>query len=149
MPDFERFLLLFRSYMGSMRAELFFIRMLSEPFHSFLGIGLLAVVFVSFFPEENSLQTIMLLILGGFLHLLLDMLMWPWVGGYTLLFPLRGTKYTYSFQLIWPGNTTLPTLIGLPTSIHLIYERMKGIKDKELPNGVDSISVPSPPPGEP
>ncbi|MFX0195395.1 MAG: metal-dependent hydrolase [Candidatus Hodarchaeota archaeon] len=144
MSDIERFLLLFSSYLGSMRAEQFFIRMLSQPFHSILGIGLLAVVIVSFFPEENSMQTFKLLILGGFLHLLLDMLMWPWAGGYTMFFPLQGAKYTYSFRLIWPGNTTLPTLIGIPTSILLVYERRKGIIDKKSPNGAGSTTVPSP-----
>ena len=149
MPDFERFLPLISRYVGSLRAEQFFLKMLTEPFHSILGIVLLTVFFASFFPEENPLQMFMLLFLGGLLHLLLDMMMWPWTGGYQILFPLQGVEYTYGFRLIWPGNTTLPTLFGIPTSILLIYERMKGEKRKEVPKETDSTVVSSLPPGEP
>lgn len=143
MPDFERVFPLLCNALRAYRAEEFFYKMLTQPFHSLLGLGMLTVFFASFFPEEPYRRTFLLLIIGGIMHLLLDMMMWPWSGGYTLFFPLQGSKYTYSFRLIWPGNMILPTLIGFPTALLLIYDRRNEKKRKEIPKGANSLRLPS------
>lgn len=142
MSDFERVFPLLCSALRAYRAEEFFFKMLTHPFHSLLGIGLLAVFITTFFPVEPYRRTFLLLILGGILHLLLDMLMWPWTGGYPIFFPLQGSKYIFSFRLIWPGNMTLPTLIGLPTTFLLIYDRRNEAKRKGVPKETNSPNVP-------
>ncbi len=124
---------LFSKFIGAQNAEQFFIRMLSQPFHSLLGIFLLSIFISSLFTKDNMLSTFLLLFVGGFIHLLLDMLMWPWGGGYSLLFPLLGTNYNYGFGLIWPGNTTLPVILSIPTIFLLIYNQIK-IKKESMRN---------------
>lgn len=138
MLDFERSFPLISSTLRALNAEEFFIKMLTQPFHSFLGIVLLAGFFASFFPDEPYRRTFLLLVIGGISHLLLDMMMWPWAGGYTIFFPLQGSKLTFSFRLIWPGNVTLPILIGLPIAFLLIYDRRNEAKRKGALKGVIS-----------
>jgi len=129
LPDFERFMTLLSRYIGSQSAEQFFIRMLSQPFHSLLGIFLLSIFISTFFTKEKMRPTFLLLFVGGLTHILLDMLMWPWGGGYSLLFPLLGTNYKYGFGLIWPGNTTLPVILSITTIFLLIYNQIKTKKE--------------------
>ena len=125
MPDFERFMSLIGIVIGSIRVELFFIKMLTQPFHSILGVFLLSGFLGSFFPNEPPFQTSVLLFAGGLLHLFLNMMMWPWGAVYPLLFPLKGAMHIYNFGLIWPGDITLSVVIGIPISLLMIYDRMK------------------------
>ena len=134
MPDFERLMSLIGIVIGSIRVELFFIKMLTQPFHSIFGVFLLSGFLGSFFPNEPPIKTYVLLFAGGLLHLFLDIMMWPWGAGYPLLFPLKGAKYIYNLGLIWPGDITLSVIIGIPISLLMIYDR---IKDGTLPNKTD------------
>jgi len=106
--------------------------MLTQPFHSILGVFLLTIFIGSFFPKEPPTRTFILLLTGGLLHLLLDMMMWPWGAAYPLLFPLTGVKYVYNFGLLWPGDPPLSIFLGLPIAFLMIYDRL--IEEKTITN---------------
>ena len=85
---------------------------LSVPFHSLFGCFFLSITIASFFKldEVENRKQVALLFLGGILHLLLDMSLFPWEEkGIFLLYPL---KISFSFNLFWPGFLGYP-LIGV------------------------------------
>ena len=84
---------------------------LGTAFHSVLGAIVLAFAVSALFDiEQSRLQTrFWLILLGCASHLLLDLIMYPWVEvGLLLLYPL---KIPFSFNLLWPDFWLYP-LIG-------------------------------------
>ena len=82
------------------------------PFHTPIGVFLLAVFIASFFEEFK--KAFLLLFFGTLIHLFLDALMWPWgYAGIALLFPI--TREEYGFNLIWPDDLRpmLLTIVGV------------------------------------
>jgi len=104
-PDIERIFRLIAQEIGNS----FFLNLaytFATVSHSILGVVIISLFIVSFFPHEKDLKFIYLaLIIGGIGHLLIDMIMWPWPGmGINLFYPLAGSEFSYSFHLVWPGG---------------------------------------------
>lgn len=104
-PDIERIVRVVAQQLGSGT-----LMQISYAFttisHSFLGVLLISLFILSFFPHEKDTKLIYAtLVIGGIGHLLTDMIMWPWAGmGLNLFYPLTGSDFAYSFHLVWPGG---------------------------------------------
>ena len=104
-PDIERIFRLIAQQLGN-EVFLEFSYIFTTITHSVLGVVIVSLFITSFFPHENDTKLIYLtLFIGGMGHLLMDMIMWPWVGmGVNLFYPLTGSEFAYSFHLVWPGG---------------------------------------------
>ena len=81
---------------------------LTLAFHSILGAVFLSYSAAACFDLEhtNFRERIKLILIGCTVHLLLDMIMYPWEErGLYLLYPL---KITFSFNLLWPDFWWFP-----------------------------------------
>ena len=104
-PDIERIIRLIAQQLD-IKVFIEFSYNITLITHSILGVALVSLFITSFFPHENDIKLIYLtLFVGGMGHLLLDMIMWPWVGmGVSLFYPLTGSEFAYSFHLVWAGG---------------------------------------------
>lgn len=112
MPDLERILALTAEFFQNYQLKEFFITVFTTSFHTILGVICVSLAMISFFPNENHKLVYFSFILGGFFHLLLDGMMWPWPGmGLVLFYPfLTGPRGTFSFHLAWP-ESLVPLII--------------------------------------
>lgn len=118
-PDIERIFKIIAQEVGNS-----YFLALSSTFtsisHSILGVVIISLFIVSFFPHEEKRDTkfiYLALVIGGLGHLMVDLVMWPWPGmGLNLFYPLAGSEFSFSFHLVWPW-TFIPLII---TSIILL-----------------------------
>ncbi len=95
---------------------------LGSAFHSILGAVVLSyVAAASFALEHTSFRNRFILVLIGCAsHLLLDLVMYPWVEiGLYLLYPL---KIPFSFNLLWPDFWWFP-VFGVASLILSLWIR--------------------------
>jgi len=81
---------------------------LGFAFHSILGAVVLSYVAAACFVlDDISFRSkFSLVLIGCVSHLLLDLVMYPWVEhGLYLLYPIR---YAFSFHLVWPDYWWFP-----------------------------------------
>lgn len=81
---------------------------LGSAFHSILGAGVLSYFAAACFNLEHAdfRNRILLIFIGCISHLLLDLVMYPWVEiGLYLFYPL---KISFSFNLLWPDFWLYP-----------------------------------------
>lgn len=85
---------------------------LGAAFHSILGAVVLSYFAAVCFDLEDSVfqNRFKLILIGCISHLLLDMVMYPWIElGIYLLYPL---KIPFSFHILWPDFWWFP-LFGI------------------------------------
>jgi hypothetical protein len=85
---------------------------LGSAFHSILGVVVLSYIAAACFVlgSTDFRNRVILIFIGCASHLLLDLIMYPWVEvGLYLLYPL---KIPFSFNLLWPDFLWFP-LIGI------------------------------------
>jgi len=110
-PDIERIFRIVAQEIGNA----FFLE-LSFTFttvsHSILGVVIISLFITAFFPHDKDTKLLYLtLFIGGFGHLMVDLIMWPWPGmGINLFYPLAGSEFSFSFHLVWPGGF-LPLIV--------------------------------------
>lgn len=77
-----------------------------------LGVILLSLFLTGLFVNKKWWKIFLPFLLGGLLHLLTDMIMYPWAGmGIQLFAPFLSTRY--SFHLVWPDSLLPPLITGL------------------------------------
>ena len=83
---------------------------LGPAFHSLVGAVMLSYFAAACFGTEQPAfnKRFILILIGCISHLLLDMIMYPWVEmGIFLLYPL---KVAFSFHLFWPDFFLFPII---------------------------------------
>ena len=81
---------------------------LGSAFHSILGAIVLSYFAAACFAMEDTSfkNRFLLILLGCSSHLMLDLIMYPWIEiGLSLLYPL---KIVFSFNLLWPDFWFFP-----------------------------------------
>ena len=96
---------------------------LGSAFHSILGAIVLSYFAAAcFVVEDTSFKNkVLLILLGCSSHLVLDLVMYPWVEvGLYLFYPLR---IAFSFNLLWPDFWWFPLIgiVSLLVSLGLRY----------------------------
>ena len=122
LPDLERpFSYLIRYLLEGQDQLLdFWSCIISSMFHSIIGVAIISLFLTSFFTKDDWKKIYIVFFLGGIGHLLLDMVMWPWVGmGMGLFKPIPLDQGLFSFHLVWPGSF-LPVIISGSIAIILI-----------------------------
>jgi len=108
-----------------------FIAWLQIGIHTPVSLILIAYI-ISFFFEEKDRKTIFIyLIIGIYIHLLLDLFQKTTTFGYLWLFPFSFSYF--NIPLIWPDETIflIPLLILINLLIYLIIKKNKKIIPKK------------------
>ncbi|MHA1270375.1 MAG: hypothetical protein ACTSPY_11350 [Candidatus Helarchaeota archaeon] len=114
LPDLQKpFDYLIRYLFANQQAALdFWYTIISSMFHTIIGVSIISLFLSSFFTKDDWKKIWVVFFLGGIGHLLLDMVMYPWIGlGIPLFDPIPIDQPLFSWHLVWPGSF-LPMIIS-------------------------------------